>query len=499
MILVLAAPQVSAQSEDFAFDLDANVGLESLEEPNANAQLEANTYLTLSLALLIKAWNVQALIQGPLRFDLNGFSIREKDWDETEEILRAFRCVRVDYMTLNGVESEQREYGSCDSWTPNEAVGDVAQSRENFLYLSTRLQPIYDYSLGYGTLVDGYSATLEEDHYREGISAEANVNRHFVINLALSDIVNPTAALGRVAFRPVQSTETGYESSWGGGAADTDLFVELGVTTANDIRPPVNLNLETSTTETGDPLWANGFDARIRYSTENRWTMDDYRVLRFEYGVELNKIYGYGQALHNHLRFYYDVGAVDLYVDGEYRLILGQYIPSYFNQHYRVQRTQYLLSEDQRHDVGTDQLSMTKLDFLGSLPDTTEHAYAATMRVRFWSAADEGGGWYRAADWWVFAEQIPGRDLSGRAGTGLALYNLFDKVSVNGQFVQQGWDDLDGLFSLSNSVLEIGARYLFTESLYLDLFFDQTWFLVDDGGFDTANDIGVNLGYLPDF
>ena len=199
------------------------------------------------------------------------------------------------------------------------------------------------------------------------------------------------------------------------------------------------------------------------------------------------------------MRFYYDVGAVDLYIDGEYRLILGKYLPAYFNQHYRVQRSQYRLSEDQQRDVGTELLRMTKLDFLDSLPEATEHAYAATMRVRFWKADEYHGAWFRAADWWVFAEQIPGRELSGRAGTGIALHNLAGKVNINGQFVQQGWDDLDGLFSLSNSVLEIGARYLFTESLYLDVFFDQTWFLVDDGGFDTANDIGINFGYLPDF
>ncbi len=371
--------------------------------------------------------------------------------------------------------------------------------REEFLYLSARMRPVNAYSLGYGSLVQGYSAMLEEDHYREGISLEANINRHFVINAALSDIVDPTTTMGRVAFRPIQSSAVGEVPGYGEETADTDLFVEVGVTAASDLSVPTNLNVATGATELGDPFLAGGVDARIRYSTEDTWTTEDYRVLRFEYGAEFNKLFDYGQAMHNHLRFYYDVGAVDFYLDGEYRLLLGQYIPAYFDQHYRVQRSQYLLSDEQRAEVGTDDLTMTKIDFLGTLPDKNEHAYAATARFRFWSEDESGDGWSRAFDWWLFAEQVPGRDLSGRAGTGFTVYNLMDKINISGQFVQQGWDDLSGLFTLANSVLEIDARWLLVENLYIDFFFDQTWFLIGDSGFDTANDVGVNLGYLPEF
>lgn len=496
--LMLLSPLAALADEgDFSADIDATVGLEALEEPNKSNELETETYLAVSVAALLRAWNLQAYFQGPLRFNLDGFAIRDKDWDETEEILRAVRCFRIDYMSADGSEIQYREDGGCNSWTPEEAVGDVAAERSNFLYLSTRLRPIREYSLGYSSIVSGYNAMLEEDHYREGIALEANINRHFTINAALSDIIDPTATMGRVAFRPLQNQVEGYDPDYSDESADTDIFVEVGVTAASDLAPPTELNVETGKFDTDSAVLVGGVDARIRYSSADTWTHESYRVLRFEYGAEFNKIFEHGEAMHNHLRFYYDVGSVDFFIDGEYRLLFGRYLPVYFDPHYRVQRGQYFLSDDQRDLVGTEELTLTKLDFLRSLPEQTEHAYAGTMRFRFWKQVEDG--FSRSVDTWLFAEGVPGRDLSNRAGFGLKLYSLFDKLTIQGLFVQQGWDDFGGLLTLQNSVLEVDARYLLTEELYLDFFFDQTWFLVEGGGFDTANDIGLNLGYVPDF
>jgi len=477
----------AAGNENMSFDFQAEAGVEALEEPNAQSELDTNAYVTVNASALIRLFNFQSVLNAPLRFNLNdGFAIREADWDEGRDYLRIFRCARLDYMTRDGIESHQSERGGCASWTPNEAAGDVAQERENFLYLSTRLRPVYDYSLGYGSLVQGYNAMLEEDTFRDGVLLETNINRHFVVNAAISDVADPTVLAGRVAFRPIQAQ--GSDS----GGTDTDNFLEVGVTVASDLQPPTYRDGALTTT---DALMAGGADVRFRISSENRYE-GSYRILRFELGSEVNQIFDYGMGIHNHLRFYYDVGPFDFYIDGEYRAILGQYLPSYFNQHYNVQRSQFSLSDEQRNalqgDVELERL--TKLDFLAVLEDQTEHAYGATMRFRFWREVE--GGWNPSVDFWLFGEDIPNRDQSGRAGAGIHVYQLADKVDINALFVQQGWDDLGGLFSLQNSVLDIDASYELTDDLFLQFFFDQTWFQIPETAqFDTANDVGIGLGY----
>jgi hypothetical protein len=485
-----AAPRAaSAQEEaeeDIMFDFEVEGGLEILEEPLAAlAELENNPYLALNAAGLVRLYNFQTVIQAPLRFDLTDFGIRPEDWDEGRDYLRILRCARIDYMSRDGAESWQREYGGCTSWTPDEAAGDVATTRENLIYLSARMRPVYELTLGYGSLVQGYNATLEENEYRDGISLEANINRHFTVNAALSDVVDPDVVAGRVAFRPIQS------AAGDNVGMSNESFVEVGVTAATDLNAPTRLSSGAFGEE---GLVAGGVDARFRFSDENRYE-GQYRVLRFELGGEFNQLFDYGSGAHGHLRFYYDVGPFDFYIDGEYRAILGQYLPAFFNQHYRVQRSQYFLSEDQRERIGAgaEELFLTKLDFLGRLPEETEHAYAATMRFRFWREVQ--GGWNPSADIHIFAEQTPGRDDSGRAGVGLTLYQLADKVDVDALFVQQGWDDVSGIFRLDGSVLDVSARYPLSEELYLVLFFDQTWYALENGSLETANNFGATVGY----
>ncbi|MBN1947163.1 MAG: hypothetical protein JW797_15945 [Bradymonadales bacterium] len=498
-----------SDEEHDAVDLtvDAQLGFESLEEPVPDElgidSLTNQGYVTVNAAALLQLYNLQAFIQAPLRFVTSDFSIRKQDWDETNEYLRVFRCARVDYMSYGGSSVRLNENGACMSWTPDEAVGSVSVPRQDFTYLSLRLHPLTRYSLGYGSIVNGYNAMLEEDHFVEGVTAEVNLNRSLVFSAGLSDIISPTVTAGRLAWRPVQSSEQPEEYASGYYYSDSDttskreLFVEVGATTAVDfVAPATTLHPEQPPSTEERSLVVGGLDARVRYSTENTTSMESYRILRFELGSEYNQIFDFAGALHNHLRFYYDIGSVDFFVDAEYRAIFGQYIPSYFDQHYRVQRSQYLLSNQQRRETGSDSLSMTKLDFLTSLPDETEHAYGTTFRFRFWKGAEGGGGWNQAADLWLFLEQVPGRNLSGRAGVGGAIYSLDDKIDLWAQFVQQGWDDLEGLFSLANSVLEVNARYLLTDQIYLNFFYDQTWFLLNTESFDSTHNLGLSLGFL---
>jgi len=513
--VVLAAPHSVIAQEDnvYNIDLDAQIGFESLEEPAEAASgaeaaagqllgLDTNAYVTVNATALVQASNLQAFIQAPLRFNVDGFELRKEDWDEPSEILRIFRCARIDIMVEDGVMVRPNSDGSCRSWTPDEAVGSVSSARSDFLYLSARLAPLDNYSLGYGSIVSGYDAMLEEDHFRDGVTLEMNINRALVFSGALSDVTSPTVAAGRIAFRPVQnsaSTSGGY-GQYGAYEApeDLDFFVEIGVTAASDLSAPATFDAETGQVTSERAVTIGGVDARIRLTEESTATMEGYEVMRFELGTEFNQILDFQGALHNHLRFYYDVGSVDFFIDGEHRMLMGQYIPNYFNQHYRIQRTQFALSDDQRALV-EGEATLTKRGVLEALPDTTEHGFATTATFRFWADAGTGSGWNRAADLWVFAEQTPGRDLSGRAGAGISLYGLDDKLDITALFVQQGWDTLDGLFALDRSILEVAARYMLDGGMYLDFFFDQTFFLLpDESGFDTANDFGVNLGFLSD-
>lgn len=513
VLILMTSASAWGQGEPIDFSLDASLGMEGLEEPTAAdiTQLETNGYVTLDAGGLIQFYNLQTFLHAPLRFNTSDFGIREADWDDTTDWLRIFQCARIDYMSTSGNEERRTESGSCGSWEPDEAVGAISSEREDFTYLSARLVPIYDLNLGYGSIVDGYSATLEQDFFREGLAAEANINRFFIFSGAISDITDPTVIAARAAFRPVQNSAGGgaygYYDQWGNWhttetQADEYFFVEVGVTSATDLQAPTAYDPSTNTASVSDdPLSVGGVDARIRFNNEDRYSTESYEITRFEFGAEYNQIFSYSGGLHTHLRFYYDVGSFDFYIDGEYRLINSNYIPQYFNQHYRVQRGQFNLSEDQRAGLGTEELTMTKLDYLDALPDETHHAYATSMRFRFWSSDTwvqdgyEQSGWTEDVEFTLFAEHAPTRDLSGRAGVGMAFFGLADNLSASAQFVQQGWDDFEGLFSLANSVFEVDARYLLTPEIYLDIFFDQTWFDLGTE-LDTTNDFGANVGYL---
>ena len=62
-----------AQEEDVNFDFDAQVGFESLEEPNKSGQLESNPYVGLNASALAQLWNAQLMIHGPIRFNVSDF------------------------------------------------------------------------------------------------------------------------------------------------------------------------------------------------------------------------------------------------------------------------------------------------------------------------------------------------------------------------------------------------------------------------------------------
>ena len=107
---------------DVDLTIDAQLGFESLEEPitaESGAQvLDSTGYVTVNAAALLQVYNLQTFMQGPLRFTTTDFSIRSQDWDETQEILRVFRCARVDYMNYGGGSVRLNENGACASWTP---------------------------------------------------------------------------------------------------------------------------------------------------------------------------------------------------------------------------------------------------------------------------------------------------------------------------------------------------------------------------------------------
>ena len=163
LVTLLLPLTANAQEDDLNVELDANIGIENMEEPDASNKLENNTYLALSVAALLQAWNLQAYIQAPLRFNFDGFSIREADWDETEEILRAFRCVRLDYMSSGGYETRISETGECHSWRRVHCAGGVplpvgANAPRQRVFAGLRL-------IGSGLLCDARRRPLPRGHF----------------------------------------------------------------------------------------------------------------------------------------------------------------------------------------------------------------------------------------------------------------------------------------------------------------------------------------------
>ncbi len=500
-ILAVVRPASAQFEQNFNLDINASVGMEGIEEPDGTsdgsgeANLKTNAYVNVDAGVLVQAHILQSFIAAPLRFRTDGFKLREQDWDTRPEVLRVFRCVRLDYMRWGGSLERLDEDGSCQSWTPDEAVGSVSSARERFTYLSARLTPVNNYAVGYGTIIDGYTADIEENDYVAGVGMDVNVNRFWVMSAILGDVSDPDVVGGRTAFRPMQRTN--YEDGYDGFASDTarQLFMEVGGTAVTDLTAPV-----TRTDDMGvlvnatDNVTVVGGDIRIRTDRESTEYMHDYKVTRFELGAEWNHIVGYDGGAHGHLRLYHDIGWLDFYVDGQYRYVGSQYIPRYFDQHYRVQRSQYLLSEAQREGTSAAGRLGTKLDALRALPRGGEHGYGSSARFRFWIPKATGDGWRKLAELRLFVEGVPGRAASNSAGVEASIINIENKLDIYGRFAQQGWDSPADLFRLKNSILSATVVYDLTDQLYLQADYSQTWFQVSAIDFDSTNNFGLQLG-----
>jgi hypothetical protein len=126
--------------DDETVDLDAGgeFGYTSLDGIN---------YMMPTPTADLRMYTLQAAIRVPLRINPATGDLRKMDWDETGDYFRLGQCVRFD---LSASQQFERERGLCHGW----------QIPRDDYYVTFRLGPVQDYSLGHGTILNGYSNTL---------------------------------------------------------------------------------------------------------------------------------------------------------------------------------------------------------------------------------------------------------------------------------------------------------------------------------------------------
>lgn len=465
--------------ETYDTDLGAEVGFASLDHI---------TYLAPTLAADIRINMFQLAFRAPLRFHMSDWSLREQDWDEASDFFRLGQCVRIDWSAEGRF---QRERGFCRPW-------DVVKDD---YYVSTRLAPIQDFSLGHGTILNGFSNTIDPDHFQSAVVTDFQLHEFVTGHLLLDNVTNPNLMGGTISFQPFayerEETEDSYEES--------NRF-QLELTAVSDIGAPDRVltafgrpisDNHANLLYTRKPVTVLGADLQYRYIFG--------RQINFELHADANYIADHGMGSHAQALFIYNHpdGIYSWRGVGEFRYVERDYIPNYFDSYYFIQRQQFnLTAQASDASAGIGDAIVTKQQFLNSLPrGQFDAGYYIALEGEVYSG--EGSDRRVVANGRVYIADNLGRNADGQFLVSLGLHRLGGEFDVTALYSRQNWSMLRDIFQLNNTLIKLLVRWDFSEYFYLLMNYGRIWQLVADAssggaGYQSQNELTFSLGYSGD-
>ncbi|MBK8170269.1 MAG: hypothetical protein IPK60_07965 [Sandaracinaceae bacterium] len=465
--------------ETYDVDMGAEIGFASLDHI---------TYLAPTVAADIRLNLFQMAFRAPLRFHMTNWTLREQDWDEASDFFRLGQCVRIDWSNEG---SFQRERGQCRPWR---VVKDD-------YYVSTRLAPVQDFTLGHGTILNGFSNTLDPNHFQSALVTDFQLHEFVSGHFIVDNVTNPNLIGGTLSLQPFayeqEATEQLYEES-------NRIHVQL--TAASDVGAPQRV-----LTALGRPL-TDGHD-NLLYSqnpvtvvgADLQWRYILGDQINFELHADTNYILNHGAGTHAQALFIYKHpdGLWSWRGVGEFRYVARNYIPNYFDSYYFIQRQQFnLTAQSSAASEGVGDTIVTKQQYLDSLPrGEWDAGYYMALESEVY--AGEGAERRVVANGRVYIADNVGRGNDGQFLVSLGLHRIGGNFDVTALYSRQNWNLLRDIFQLNNTLVKVLVRWDFSDSFYLLMNYGRIWQLfVDSGGstvgYQSNNELTFSLGYSGD-
>ncbi|MDW8363595.1 MAG: hypothetical protein RMK74_14440 [Myxococcales bacterium] len=494
--LSLAGDASSAGGSETTAERDTDYGDGSAFDTGGQlgyALLEGINYVAPTLVSDIQADFFQVAVRGPLRFDPRRGKLRARDWDELGDFFRIGQCVRLDWSASGRYE---REHGHCMPW-------DVPT--EDY-YLSVRLGPIQDFTLGHGTVLRSYTNNVDPDHFHSGVVGNLQFHAFVQGQFFVDDVTRPSLLGASLALRPFS-----YASERTEWLYEYEHMLEIAVSVVSDLYAPAEVY-----TAFGRPLVDRA--GNLLFRSRGVTVASAHLEYRFTFGsqVELevrgdaNYITGHGIGTHAQIWGIYNhpFGVYSVRGLGELRVQQPNYVPNYFDAYYGVQREQFTLSEGARRQLravtgGSDddpfKTKQQLLEALDALGDAWQLGVLAGLDVQLYRG--EGESRRTAVRGRLFLADNFERVADSQFFVSLEIPRLNDKIDVYALYARQNFDGLADLVALEDSLVKVSVRWDLNEQFYLTLNYGRIWQLVRDAealvreGFRSDDEIGLALGF----
>lgn len=376
LLLGIAASPVSAQRpafggtdsiavEPFSFGFDVEVGISAFE----NQAGDSERYFSSVFMPTVQTGLWQAGLL--LKMRLNGDGLRDEDYDEARDYLSIIRFVQYAEKGVAG---------------PYARAGDLEEAR-----------------LGYGQVVNDYRNTVSLDRPRLGVEFDYDSGPYRMESF-ISDVSGIGAWGLRGAWRPFlaesesrrQWTEFGISFA-GDVSREARLVNPARPGTAfligPDVQPVDSLGI-VAAAEVSRPLFVS-FDAGLPITVTDRDELLGYATLT------KMRDHGWGIGLGTELRRQLDRGRIEAQL--EQRISFGEYMPSYINALYEVDRLRdfpVTLEEGDGLEASNSRLNLLTDRSGAELGSYVAFAYTYRRVLRLktsyehaWNRANSG--WYR--------------------------------------------------------------------------------------------------------
>lgn len=450
-------------------------------------RLDGISYMMPTPTADIRLHTLQAAIRIPLRVDPNTGDLRQKDWDETGDYFRLAQCVRFDFSASQRFE---RERGLCHPW----------QIPRDDYYMTFRLGPVQDFSLGHGTILNGYSNTLNPDHFQAGVVGNMQFHQFVVGNFLVDNVTNPNLLAGTLALRPF-AYELEETAEW----FEERHQLQVQFSAVSDLQAPDQL-------ETAFGMALTDGDANLLYSkapvtvlgADFEWKYAFGKQIEMEAHFDWNAITQHGMGAHAQAWFTYNHpdGVYSVHSVGEARYIQRNYVPNYFDSYYFIQRQQYQLTGRASDVLGAGGSPLfTKSQFLDSLDSDDGWDPGYYFGINFEVYKGTGEERRKAIFGRMYIADTIGRGNDGQFLASLSIPRMSKKIDVHALYSRLSFGELRDIFKLDNSLVKVLVRWDLNKDFYLLMNYGRIWQLqtstnaMTDTGFQSNNEFNISVGF----
>lgn len=356
----------------------------------------------------------------PLRFNTESGELRDQDWNTTYDLFRTIRYLR---------------YGQKHRTPVYARVGTLDGAR-----------------LGHGFIMNYYTNEAQYDERKIGSEFNLNFN-HWGVETVVSNYDQVEIVGGRAYARPLKEV----------ASAGILKALSFGATVVGDADPD-GIN------STDDDVTIAGLDVELPLLRLGPF----FSAIYADYAKILN--YGAGKAVGLQLGLWKLSGLLTIQAKVERRFLGSQFLPSYFDPFYEVQRFQMAASGPLR-----------KTDLLLQRTTHEQGIYGELF-----------GDIFKTVKLLGTFERIDGQPNSGRLHLAALLSPTVGPFRARALYDKSAIDDFADTFTLNNrSILRAGIGYQINAYLYL--FTDYIWtFAIDPntGMLETQRRIEPQLSFV---